>query len=387
MSPSLLLRRCRAYDAIGGLSPRLIAVLLRDGRIDRVMPEPVEPSAEEILDADGRVLAPGLIDIHIHGAGGADTLEGTQDALATMSQTLARLGTTGFLATTVCDPARADAHVAVAAKAVGTDLGGARLLGLHLEGPFVNPIRRGGLPPWSVQPPSTRALDSLLALTGGTLRVMTIAPELEGSLPIIDRLAADGIVAALGHSDADYDQAAAGFDAGITHVTHLWNAMRALHHRDPGPVTALLAHEGVTAELIADGVHLHPTVVELTVKALGAARCICVTDGMRTVGMPDGPYVFAGRDGETRHGTARYLDGTLIGTSVGLWAIARRFMRYSRCTLVEAIDSVAHGPARLLGMENRLGRIAPGYDADLVLLDADLEIYATIVGGKVIYRR
>ncbi|MDQ6635810.1 MAG: N-acetylglucosamine-6-phosphate deacetylase, partial [Gemmatimonadota bacterium] len=343
-------------------------------------------TADRTLDAEGRLLAPGLIDIHIHGAGGADTLEGTRESLATMSQTLARLGTTSFLATVVCDPSRANAHLVVAAQAVGSALGGARLLGIHLEGPFINPLRRGGLPPWSVLPPSPGVLETLLALTAGTLRVMTIAPEVEGSLPIVERLAAAGIVAALGHSDADHKQAAIGFDAGITHVTHLWNAMRALHHRDPGPVTAVLDRESVTVELIADGVHLHPSVVELTVRALGVARCICITDGMRTVGMPDGAYVFSGREGETRDGTARYLDGTLIGTSVGLWEIVRRFMRHSGCTLAQAIDSAARAPARLLGLEHRLGRIAPGYEADLVLLDPDLAVYATVVAGELLYQ-
>jgi N-acetylglucosamine-6-phosphate deacetylase len=381
---TLLISGCRLHDAPPQSS--LVDVLVRGSTLDVIGAPPGTP-ADTRLDAGGRTLIPGLIDLHLHGAGGADVLDGTPEALETMSRALARMGTTAFLATSVPQPQRGDRHLAAAAEQVGRKLGGARLLGQYLEGPFVNPEKRGGIPLSSLLSPSRRVLDEILALTDGTLRIMTLAPELEGNLALVERLAAEGIIAAFGHSAATYEQTRAGIAAGITHCTHLFNAMAGLHHREPGPLPALHESEHVTVELISDGVHVSGPVVRFTHRAFGTERCVCITDAMRTAGMPDGRYQYGGREFESKEGAARYLDGTLIGTALSLREVALRFREYTGCTFAEAVDAATLVPARVLGIEERKGSIAVGKDADLVLLDADDSVWATLVEGEVVYQR
>ena len=377
----LLLRRCKRYDAPDHAAP--VDVRIRDGRIAEIGPA-LAAGPGEVLDAEGRTLIPGLIDAHVHGAGGADVLDGTPGSLRTMSLMLARLGTTSFVGTTFAWPATGSRHLRVASEHVGADLGGARMVGLYLEGPFIDPARRGGLPPVAVAPPSLDALDRVLDLTGGTLRVMTLAPELPGALRLVERLAAAGVVAAFGHSGATYEQTRDGVAAGIRHATHLFNAMPSLHHRSPGPLVALHEADRVTVELISDGVHVNQHVVRWTRGIFGPERQLCITDSMRTAGLPDGRYHYGGREFEAKDGAARYPDGTLIGTSLGLLDVVLRYQRFTGCSFADAVDSASRLPARLLGLDK--GSLDPGHDADLVLLDPDRSVRATIVGGKLVYR-
>jgi len=381
---TLLIERCRVFNAPPGAPP--VDVLVRGSAIDVIGAPPGTP-ADARLDAAGRMLVPGLLDVHIHGSGGADVLDGSPEALETMSRALARLGTTGFLGTSFMQPQHGSRHLPVAAEQVGRDLGGARLLGLHLEGPFINPEKRGGIPPTAIYPPSRGAMDEVLDLTGGALRMMTLAPELEGNLGNVERLASAGIVAAFGHSAATYERTRAGIAAGITHCTHLYNAMSGLHHRDPGPLVALHESEHVTVEVISDGVHVSGPVVRFTHRAFGLDRCVLITDAMRTAGMPDGRYLYGGREFESRDGAARYLDGTLIGTALGLREVVLRFRDFTGCSFAEAVTAATLNPARLLGIDDRKGSIAVGKDADLVLLDADFSVWATVVEGRLVYSR
>ncbi len=381
---TLLISGCRLHDAPPQSSP--VDVLVRGSTID-VIGAPAGTPANTRLDAGGRTLIPGFIDIHVHGAGGADVLDGTPGALETMSRALARMGTTSFLGTSFMQPQAGSRHLPVAAEQVGRKLGGARLLGLHLEGPFINPEKRGGIPPSAIYPSTRQAMDEVLELTGGTLRMMTLAPELEGNLALVERLAGEGIIAAFGHSAASYEETRAGIAAGITHCTHLFNAMAGLHHREPGPLPALHESEHVTVEIISDDVHVRAPVVRFTHRAFGTERCVCITDAMRTAGMPDGRYVYGGREFESKDGAARYLDGTLIGTALSLREVALRFHEYTGCTFAEAVDAATLVPARVLGLEDRKGSVAVGKDADLVLLDADHSVWATVVEGEVVYRR
>lgn len=382
---NLLLQRCKLYDAPEDAPP--VDVLIREGRIAAVgvgvAVEGMDPAHS--LDAGGRILIPGLIDAHIHGAGGADVLDGSPEALRTMSRMLASLGTTAFVGTTFVWPATDNRHLGVTAGHVDADLGGARLVGLYLEGPFINPRRRGGLPPEAVHAPSLEGLDRILEVTGSALRIMTVAPELPGCLRIVERLAAAGVTPALGHSDATCEQARDGIAAGIRHVTHLFNAMPSLHHREPGPLIAIHEAEHLTVELISDDVHVNRDVVRWTRRIFGPERQLCITDSMRTAGLPDGRYQYGARAFEAREGAARYLDGTLIGTSLGLLEIVLRYQRFTGCSFSDAVDSASRIPARLLGLNK--GTIAPGRDADLVLLDADRSVRATVVGGVVVYHK
>jgi N-acetylglucosamine-6-phosphate deacetylase len=340
-----------------------------------------------ILDAEGRTVAPGFIDIHIQGAGGADVLDGTPAALRKISAACARFGATAFLATTVYRNGSDNSHLAVAAKHVGKNLGGARLIGIHLEGPFISAEKRGMIHPECLARPSGTLLSRIEELTGGTLAMMTIAPELPGCLDIIARLKNAGVIASFGHSNATYEQTVEGFRAGITHVTHLFNAMPTLHHRAPGPLLAILGPNGPSVQIIPDGVHLDPRVLKFIFDLLDARRCITITDGMQALGMPEGRYVYNGMEYESKNGTAVYPDGTLIGTTLGLIQMVLLLMEHTDCSLETAVMTVTENPARLLRLQDKKGSIAEGKDADLVVLDHDYSVWATVVDGRIVYRK
>ena len=341
----------------------------------------------KVLDAEGRIVTPGFIDLHIQGAGGADVLDGRRESLEIISRTCAKFGTTSFLATTLFRPEEDNHHLEVASKSVGSDLGGANLLGIHLEGPFISAAKRGMILPECIFLPSLEILGKILDYSRGKLRMMTIAPEIKGNLKIIGTLLKEGIVASFGHSNASYEETLKGMKAGISHVTHLFNAMPSFHHRKPGPLLAIFQAKRVTAQIISDGVHLHPEILRFAYDVLGEDRCIIITDGLQAMGLPEGRYTYNGVEYESRKGTARYFDGTLVGTSLGLNQLLERFIRFSGCSLNAGIKAVTENPARVLGIQNRKGKIEVGKDADLVILDGDWSVWSTIVGGKVVFHK
>ena len=385
MSERLVITNCRLFDAVG--EKQTTCILIENGIISQIGQIDTSAAPDNILDAQGRIIAPGLIDIHIQGAGGADILDANVDGLRAISKTCARFGTTSFLATTVFKPNQDNRHLVVAAQHAGQDLGGANLLGIHLEGPFISPKKRGMVLPECLCPPSSQLLDKIQDETGGQLKMMTIAPELPGNLAIIQRLVDSGIIASFGHSNATYEQTIDGFEAGISHVTHLFNAMPTVHHRSPGPIIAIFEAEHVTCQLIADGVHIHPSVLKFVFEILGPNRIIPITDGMQAMGLGDGKFIYNGVEYESKNGTARYKDGTLIGTALGLSQLLEKLITFTDCPLDVAIKTVTENPARLLGLEDKKGTIAPGKDADLVLLDHDRSVHTTIVGGKIIFQK
>ncbi len=380
---SLLIKNCRRYDALE--DGPLCSCLVEDGRIAGLGDLAAETRADEVLDGQGCILSPGLIDVHVQGAGGADVLDATPEAMQTLSRTCARFGVTSFLATTVYMPGRANRHLRVAAECTDSDLGGAHLLGTHLEGPFISTEKRGMIQPASIAQPSTAILEDIQSLLAGTLRMMTIAPELPNGLGMIKALLAQGVVASLGHTKATYEQALAGFEAGIDHVTHLFNAMPLLHHRDPGPLAAIFERPTVTCQVITDGVHSHPSVLRLAYQALGPQRFVTITDGMQAMGLPEGKYVYNGITYESRGGAARYRDGTLIGTALGLNQMLGRLVQSTGCTRATAIRTATVNPAQVLGLGRRKGGLMPGMDADLAIFRPDLSVFAAIVAGRIVY--
>ena len=377
----LILKKCRLYNRLNG---PLVTIIIENGRILYVGPDSIGESAESI-DIAGKIVAPGIIDIHIQGAGGGDVLDGNLSSLQAMSKTLARFGVTGFLATTVMNPDRNNRHLQVLADHWSDDLGGARILGCHLEGPFINPEKRGGIAEGAIYPPSGERLSEIFDLLGNGLKMMTIAPEIDGSRNVITELLKHGCIPSFGHSKANYRQAKEAFAKGVEHVTHVFNAMLPLHHREPGPLLALLESDRVTVQIISDGVHLHPAVVRFLYRSVGIDRCICITDGIQAVGLPEGKYQYNGREYISRDGVARYGDGTLIGTALALNEIGARFKKYTGCSLQEAVNSISLNPARLLGIDHRKGSIEPGKDADLVVMNSDFSVQMTIIGGKIVY--
>ena len=361
-------------------------VLCSRGRIDDIRPGPGNhPPSGTAIDAAERLLSSGLIDVHIQGAGGADVLDGSVDALGTISRTCAQFGVTSFLGTTVFRPGGDNRHLETAAQACGRDLGGARMIGIHLEGPFISCEKRGMIQAGCVSEISPGMLDAVLRLTGDTLKIMTVAPELNGGLEVIRILAEKGVVASIGHTAASYAQARAGIKAGITQATHLFNAMQLIHHRSPGPVPAVLEEPGVYVQIIPDHVHVHPAVLRMVWPALGPGRVIAITDGIRALGLPDGSYEYNGVEFESREGAARYHDGTLIGTALGLNRLVLKLAEATGCSLDDALRTATKTPARSLGIDGQKGTLAPGMDADLAIFNSDLSVWKTLVAGRVVY--
>jgi N-acetylglucosamine-6-phosphate deacetylase len=325
------------------------------------------PPAREITDLTGRLVVPGFIDLHVHGGDGADFMG--EDLVAAV-ELHARHGTTRLLATTVSAPPAALLQAVRTVAAAGDP----HILGIHLEGPWLSDARRGAQDPAALRAPDPRELDALLG--AGCIRMVTLAPELPGALDLITRVVAAGAVASLGHTDATYDEAIAGIEAGARHATHTFNGMRELHHREPGAVGAVLDRYEVTCELIADGHHVHPAAVRLVARAKGARGVAFVTDAIAAAGRPDGDFHLGAVPVRVRDGRATTHDGHLAGSTLTLDAAVRNAVAWG-IALPDALAMASTVPARVLGL--RKGRIAPGYDADLTILDADLRAVGTLV--------
>ncbi|UCB45578.1 MAG: N-acetylglucosamine-6-phosphate deacetylase [Spirochaetota bacterium] len=338
-----------------------------------------------IIDADGRITAPGFIDVHIQGAGGYDVLDGTVEGLETISKTCASFGVTSFLATTVFKKGQKNQHLKVAADTTGRVLGGAGLIGIHIEGPFIAEDKKGMIRQDSLSEPDESVLEEIYEITEGCLRMMTIAPEMKGCLNIIEKLCENNIVASFGHSLANYEQTVQGIDAGLTHVTHLFNAMKPIHQRDPGPLPAIFENKKISAQVIFDGVHIHPSVLRLTKSVIGSERIVLITDGMQAMGLPEGFYEYDNERYESRDGVAHYMDGTLIGTTLGMNSLFERFVSITASLLSEASRCSSLNPAMTLGIENSKGSIEKGKDADIVILNHDYTVWKTIKGGEIVY--
>jgi N-acetylglucosamine-6-phosphate deacetylase len=336
-------------------------------------------------DARAWTLAPGFVDIHIHGAGGHDVMEAEADpaALARVAETIARFGTTSFVATTVTaspdDTCRSIATLARATEkhAADSPRPAAELLGIHFEGPFISPARRGVHPPEWIAPPSPQLLDRLLTAAGGAARILTLAPELDGALELVDRARAAGLVVALGHTNATYDEAIAAIDRGAHHAVHVFNAMRPFSHRDTGVIGAVLTRPEVTAEVIADGVHVDAPALEILLAAKGAERVILVSDATAATGMPDGNYRLGTFEVNVKDGVCRDAEGRLAGSTLTLDRAVRRMVALG-VPLAQALSMATINPARRLGLDARKGVITPGADADLVFLDHALHVAAVM---------
>lgn len=385
MKEELFIRNCSVFHAKNRDNSR-INILVRGKSISKITSSTAE-TARDCIDAGGRTVTPGLIDVHIQGAGGADVLDSSEEAMRIISKTCARFGTTSFLATTVFRPEGENTHLEICADCVGKDLGGAHLLGTHIEGPFISFKKRGMIHDECICAPDIQTFKRVVSTTKKSLMMMTIAPELDGNISIIEALTSCGIVAAFGHSHASYEQTLKGIEAGITHVTHLFNAMPQLHHREPGPLLAIFENPQVSAQIISDGVHLHPRIIDFAYKNLGIRRCILITDAMQALGLPEGRYTYNGMEYVSKQGTARYHDGTLIGTTMGLNLLMLRFHQFTGSSFEDAVKAASENPARLLGIDNTKGSLEVGKDADLVIWDFDDSVWATIVNGKVVYKK
>jgi len=341
------------------------------------------PDDAQIIDAAGLFLVPGLIDLQINGAFGYDfTADPT--TIWPVAAKLPRYGVTAFLPTIISSPLKTVAAAQqILTQAPGTVATGAVPLGLHVEGPFLNLKRKGAHNPEHLLPPDLGAVADWSP--GRGVRLVTLAPELPGGLDLVALLAERDVVVSAGHSNATYAEALASFDAGIRYVTHLFNAMPPLHHREPGLIGTLLTDPRPTAGVIADGVHAHPAIVRMAWQTLGNTRLNLVTDAMAALGMPPGQHLLGDYDVTVDETSARLVDGTLAGSILSMDTALRNLVAFAQCSLAEALPTVTTTPARLLGLSGERGQLAPGYPADIVLLSPELDVVMTVVEGRIAY--
>lgn len=365
-------------------------VVIEDGRILRAGPREeitLPRNIREVTVQDG-FITPGFIDIHNHGAGGRDVMEATAEALEVVRRTLARFGTTSFYPTTITAP-QADIRRSVEflagliADAEKTSLPLAQPLGIHMEGPYLNAKRRGVHPTEHLLEPAIESYRVFAEAAKGRLRIMTIAPELPRAPALIEEMVRSGVQPSIGHTDSVYEEAGRAVEMGVRQATHMFNAMRPFGHRDPGVIAKVLTDSRVTAELIADGVHVDPKAMELLYHAKGPDGIVLISDGISAVGMPDGAYSVGGLQVVVQGGVCRY-EGRLAGSVLTLDRAVRNMRDLVGLKLEEAIRMATLNPARLMGVEDRKGCLKPGADADLVLFGENLRVRQVYARGQLV---
>lgn len=360
-------------------------IVVESGRIREVASG--EPRVQgTVYDFGESIVAPGFIDIHVHGGGGHGVMDASLGAINGLSARLAAGGVTSFLATThTASSDRTAASIRAVMRAMEGGTPGARPLGVHLEGPYINPRRIGAQPVENIRAPNIPELEEVHGLMGDRLRVVSLAPEMEGALDAVRWLTGKGVVASAGHSDASYEEMGAGVKAGVRHVAHLFNGMRPFHHREPGIVGWALVDDRVSVELIADGVHVHPASLRLAARMKGAEKTVLVSDSIKPAGLPDGDYDYGGRRVTVSGGRCLLEDGVLAGSVIRLNDAVRNMVELAGFTVGEAIKMASSSPSRVLGMEGRKGSLARGMDADVTVLDEGFNVLFTMVEGRVVY--
>jgi len=382
-------------------------ILTENGRITAIghRDEVKIPAGAIDYVAAGMTVVPGFVDVHIHGAGGHDVMEATPAALDCITSTVARYGTTSILATTVTAPVdetcRSLQGIAQYIRAhekhenIGPNVEpnveqqnpepatpelAAEILGIHLEGPFISKARRGVHPPDAIARPSVEILEKFRAASDGLIRIVTIAPEIPGALDLIRYAQANGIIAAIGHTDANFEQTQAAIQAGARHSVHFYNAMRPFSHRDPGVIGAILTEPDVSAEVIADGIHVAGPAIQVLLGTKGFDTVLLASDATAATGMPDGNFRLGNFEVMVKDGVCRNAEGKLAGSTLTL----DRALRYIVALGVPLIDAVRMAtilPARRISLAGKKGIIAVGADADLVVLTPDLRVVGVMTRG------
>jgi N-acetylglucosamine-6-phosphate deacetylase len=375
------------FTPLERIEPPLL--LVEDGSIVEVTSRARRelPGNCRTVDFGDGILAPGFIDIHIHGGAGHDVMETGADPLPAVEKLLARHGVSSYFPTTVTAPLdttlatleRLAGAIETADKNPNSDGQRARPLGIHLEGPFISHVRRGVHPPENLLVPSLPAFDRFWQAARGHIRVITIAAELPGAMEVIAEASRRGVCVSLGHSDADLNAARAAVAAGARHATHTFNAMRPLDHRDPGILGEVLTDDRVSADIIADGIHLDPAVVDLFIRAKGAEGAVLISDATAATGMPDGRYRLGSLEVEVKDGTCT-AGGKLAGSVLTMDRAVRNVMQFARWDLQQTLRLATLNPARVTGLSTQ-GELKPGARADLVVLSPTGEVRNTIIGG------
>ncbi|PAE42849.1 N-acetylglucosamine-6-phosphate deacetylase [Bacillus sp. 7884-1] len=380
---SILIRNVRViFDE----EPILGSILIRNGQIESVHTgnRCSDFSADYEINGNGQILIPGMIDVHIHGAEGFDMMDGTVGSVEAVSKACAKTGCTSFLATSVSSSLEDLLEMITNVKELAGSEPGAQIIGIHIEGPYLNVKRKGMQNERYLRHPDLEEMKTIMQKTGPLLRMVTLAPELPGGLEMISFLKEQGIIAAIAHSDATYDDAKQAFKCGASHVTHCFNGMRPIHHRDPGLILAAFEESSVSVQAIVDDVHLHPAIVRLLYREKGPDRMVLITDALQAMGMGDGTYLFGGHEVRVMDGVAMLDDGTLASSTVTMNEALAKTVKLG-ISLKDAVKMATQSPADILGFEKK-GRIKSGADADLVLMNDRFEVLWTMVKGRIVYQ-
>lgn len=363
-------------------------MVIREGTIAEILPAgEIHDSVfqeNEVIDLAGGYICPGWIDLHCHGAVGVDVMDADVEGLRRIAKFKASQGVTGYVPTGITNPFREIERAVKAVAKVADDRVGAQVFGFHMEGPFINTAKKGAHQAEMIVPCDREWTYQLMEQVPGRL-IVTVAPEMEGALEFIRKMCSEGVLVAIGHSDATYEQVKAAYEAGATHGVHTFNGMRELHHREPGVVGALMDLP-LTAEVILDGIHVHPVVARILSRLKLPDQMVLVTDAMRAAGLEDGEYDLGGLTVYKKGKEARLADGTLAGSTLTLQEAVQNAINLVGLSIVDVMRLVATNPAKLLGLAGK-GSIVLGKDADLTLLTPDFQVRETIVGGRVVYRR
>jgi N-acetylglucosamine-6-phosphate deacetylase len=347
--------------------------MIRDGDVD--------------VDARGSIIMPGFIDVHTHGGGGYNLHTTNASEIQSYARWAPSTGVTAFLIAVVGVPHELpERQLATATMAIAHAGSGAEPCGIHLEGPYISVKRKGAHPPTWLRQPDEAETARILELAQGHLRLMTLAPELPGAAQMTRQLKQAGVTVSIGHTDATYEQAQEAIALGITHATHCFNAMRPLLHREPGPLAAIVQSQQVFGEMIMDGLHVHPAMIDLFIRMLGPTRGIVVTDAQAGAGTQPGViFEFGGQKTRVIDGAVRLEDGTLAGSALTMDRALRNVLRYTGVSLSDAVRMLTLNPATSIHLDDRKALLKAGYDADLLIFDRDLNLQATICRGEVVF--
>lgn len=347
-----------------------------------------EKRSTQSINAAGFSMAPGLIDIHVHGGfGAAFGLADLKESLQKYSQSVLKTGVTGFLLSIAAPDAEGLLELIQSYIPILEDgMPGATALGLHLEGPFLNPEKKGAFTPTWLRKPDLEEVNSIIKAGKGWIKQVTMAPELEYADLVAQTFQEENVVVALGHSNADFKTASDALNGRFSHVTHTYNAQSSFNHREPGVIGAVLASENITAELIADRVHVHSGAMKILYRCLGKDRIILITDAMPGAGLPDGPYKLLGQEVIVKDGRAELLDGTIAGSTAQLINCVSNIHQDLDLSLNDALQLATYNPAKLLGLQDQLGAIEEGMEANLIVFDDEFKLQYVLVQGKIVYQ-
>lgn len=368
---------------------RSAIVVSEEGKIEYVGPMDTAPRADGLqLDMRGRIVIPGMIDVHVHGGHGIGfgKLDTLGEDLEAYSKWVVETGVTGFFLSVASSSGDSLVEVIKGyVKLLEKGAAGAEALGLHLEGPFLSKEKKGAFDPAWLREPDFAEAEAFLDAGQGWIRQMTLAPELPGADEIASMYRRAGVVVALGHTNAEFERAQSALRQDFTHITHTYNAQRGFHHREPGVFGAVLTSDEVTAELIADTIHVHPGAMKTLVRCLGTDRVVLITDAIIGAGLPDGEYESVEFTVTIRDGRVTLEDGTLAGSAALLNHCVRNVHEVVGVPLDQAVKMASLNPARAMGFSNRLGSLAKGKDASLVVIDDQVNVYLTMVEGNIVY--